>query len=93
MKKLIKFIKARRFHRLLKKAIREADRITLETGRKVLVLNLAGKPTVVTKGRVKQLVNLGYFKGCSAAYIDAAALYNTMGNLQYVRPQLLTTNC
>lgn len=77
MKKLIKFIKARRFHRRLKEAIREADRITLETGRKALVLNLGGKPTVVTKHRVKQLIHLGYFK-CSAARIEAAALYNTM---------------
>jgi len=80
MKKLIKFIKARRFHRRLKKAIEKADRITLETGRKVLVLNLAGKPTVVTKGRVKQLIHLGYFK-YSAAEIESRALYNTMGRL------------
>ena len=29
--KIFKFIKARTFHRRLKKAIREADRITLET--------------------------------------------------------------
>ena len=80
MKKIIKFIKARIFHRRLKKAIRKADQITLETGRKVLVLNLAGKPTMVTKGRVKQLVHLGYFK-CSAAEVEEQAIYNTMGKL------------
>lgn len=83
--KIFKFIKARTFHRRLKKAIREADRITLETGRKVLVLNLGGKPTVVTKGRVKQLVHSGYFK-YSAAEIESRALYNTMGKLPTLNP-------
>lgn len=78
MKELIKFIKARIFHIRLRKAIRKADSITAETGRKVLVLNIAGKPIVLTKGQVKQLVNNGYFKNCSAAHIERVALYNTM---------------
>ena len=76
MKKLIKFIKARLFHRLLKKAIREADYLTLKTDRKMLVLNLGGKPVAVAKIKIKQLVNHGYFK-CSAQDVEKSALYKT----------------
>jgi hypothetical protein len=76
MKKLLKFIKAQIFHRRLKKAIEKADRITLETGSKTLVLNHAGKPVVITKRSIKQLIHLGYFK-CSAAQIEDLALYKT----------------
>ena len=77
MKKLIKFIKARIFHIRLRKAIREADTLTLKTGRKMLVLNLGGRPVAMAKIRIKQLVNHGYFKNASAADIEAAAIYKS----------------
>ena len=76
MKKLIKFIKARIFHRRLKKAIREANELTLKTGRKMLVLNMGGRPVVVAKTKIKQLIHHGYFK-CAAQDVEKSALYKT----------------
>mgnify|MGYP006886084890 CR=1 FL=1 len=71
-----KLIKAKLFSRRLKKAIEEADAITLKTQRKMLVLNWGGRPSVKAKGDLKQLIHLGFFK-CDIQKLEQTALYKT----------------
>ena len=76
MKKFIKLLRAKRFQRRLKRAIKKADRLTSTTGKKYLVLNFAGKPIVKSKGELKQLVNHNYFK-CDIQTLTEMAIYKT----------------
>lgn len=58
---------------------READRRRAVSRQKHLVINLDGRPVVVSKQHVKRLVREGvYRKGITAADIEAKAIYRTV---------------
>ena len=57
----------------------EADRRRAVSGQKHLVINLNGRPVVVSKQHIKRLVREGvYRKGVTAADIEAIAIYRTV---------------
>ena len=74
MKKFLKLLKAKRYQRRLKRAIKKADRLTATTGKKYLVLNFAGKP--IKSKELKQLINHNYFK-CDIQTLTEMAIYKT----------------
>ena len=58
---------------------READRRRAVSGQKHLVINLNGRPVVVSKQHIKRLVREGvYRKRVTAADIEAIAIYRTV---------------
>lgn len=58
---------------------READRRRAISGQKQLVINLNGRPVVVSKQHIKRLVREGvYRRGVTAADIEAKAIYRTV---------------
>lgn len=59
-----------------KRAIRKADRLTLTTGKKYLVLISGGRPVVISKQRIKALIKEGGFvKGFTPAKAEEIAIY------------------
>lgn len=74
-----KYFKALIFDFRLRHARREADRRRALSGRKQLVVVLNGRPEVVSKQHIKNLVREGvYRRGVSAADIERAAIYSTL---------------
>lgn len=74
-----KYFKALFFDFRLRHARREADRRRALSGRKHLVVVLNGRPEVVSKQHVKNLVREGmYRRGVKAADIERAAIYSTI---------------
>lgn len=78
---MVKFF--RNFHKWItylrvKKAIKEADRQQIITGKKQLVLMYAGKPIVVSKQHLKKTIRAGaYQKGFTPEKAESIALYKT----------------
>ena len=76
---MIKFFKALIFDFRLRHCRREANRRRALTGKKYLVITLNGRPLVISKQRVRQLIHEGvYKKGVTAADIEALAIYKTV---------------
>lgn len=74
-----KYFKALIFDFRLRHARREADRRHALSGHKQLVVVLNGRPEVVSKQHIKNLVREGlYRRSVSAADIERAAIYSTL---------------
>lgn len=71
-----KLIKAYIFDWRKERAIKEADRLTREQRRKLLVLVFNGKPVAVSMQQVKQLIRKRKLH-CSPEKIREIALYTT----------------
>lgn len=64
--------------RQTEQAIRQANLIARESGRKQLVLLFKGRPIVVSKQRLKQLIRQRKFnKGVKIADLERAAIFVT----------------
>lgn len=62
----------------VKKAIKEADRQQVLTGKKQLVMMYDGKPIVVSKQHLKRTIKAGaYRKGFSPERAESIAIYKT----------------
>lgn len=75
---MVNFFKALIFKLRLRRAIREADRLRDLNSRKYYVINIAGRPVVVSKRRIQQLAAQGFYHpGITSRDIQAMALYKT----------------
>ena len=75
---LVRWCKALVFQIRLNDEKREADYRRGLTGKKMLVLCVAGRPLCVSKQRVKQLIKEGYYKhGTTPEDVEKLALYKT----------------
>lgn len=65
-------------YRRCRRAIREADRRHITTGKKYLVLMYGGRPMVIGKQALKAKIKSGFFnKGFTAEKAEALAIYKT----------------
>lgn len=72
------YTRARIFHFRLAHARREADRRRAISGLKQFILCISGRPHVVSKQHIKQLIRDGHFAhGVKAADVEARAIYVT----------------
>jgi hypothetical protein len=75
---MIQFIKKLIWQWQYKKAVREAVNLRQLTGRKQFVVNFNGKPKVISKKAIRQLVATHTFrKGVTTADIEQKALFVT----------------
>ena len=75
----VRYSKALVFSIRLKQAKREADYRRGQTGQKMLVLCVCGRPVCVSKRRVKELLHEGFYKkGTKAEDIEKLAIYKTV---------------
>lgn len=66
------------YYRRCKKAIKRADRRAIVTGKKQLVMIYGGKPVVISKQRLKEMIKKGVFvKGFTPEKAEALAIYKT----------------
>lgn len=73
-----KFFKAWLFELRLRRAIKKADRLRNRYSRKFFVINLCGRPMVVSKRHIQHLAATGTYKpGVTARDIARVALYKT----------------
>lgn len=83
MKTIIKVIKEywrkKVYARQLKKAIKQAIRIKMQTGQKCLVVDINGQPHAFTKRELKGAQKAGYIsKYTNLEQVEKAALFNTL---------------
>lgn len=65
-------------YRRVQRAIKEADRQQVITGKKQLVMMYDGKPIVVSKQHLKRTIKLGaYCKGFTPEKAESLAIYKT----------------
>lgn len=83
MKTIIKKIKEwwrkKVYARQLRKAIKQANRIKMQTGVKCLVVEINGEPHAITKRELKGAQKAGYIsKHINIEQVEKMALYNTL---------------
>lgn len=75
---ITQFFKKQVFLYKRKKAIAKAQELQALDGKRYLVLNIGGRPTVVSKQRLKQLIAQGQFaKGVTIDTLENKALFIT----------------
>ncbi len=78
IKKWVKAYRSVVYYRRCKKAIKRADRRAIVTGKKQLVMIYGGKPVVISKQRLKEMIKKGVFvKGFTPEKAEALAIYKT----------------
>ncbi len=79
MKKIIEFIKRKINAHRCKVAIKKADELAITTGCRHLVLMHCGKPMVISKKRLKQLIyrDHAFGKGFTIAIAEEIAIHRT----------------
>lgn len=78
IEKWVKAYKSYVLYKRCKRAIKRADRQATVTGKKQLVIMYGGKPLVVSKQHLKEIIKEGAFrKGFTPEKAEALAIYKT----------------
>ncbi len=76
--KVVELCKSFILYKRCRRAIKEADRRLVQTGKKQLVLMYDGKPMVISKQQVKAKIRQGFFhKGFTPEKAESLAIYKT----------------
>ena len=79
IEKIKEFWRKKVYARQLKKAIKQANRIKMQTGQKCFVVDIDGQPHAFTKRELKGAQKAGYIsKHINLEAVEKAALYNTL---------------